>query len=192
MWAILSSLYWNSYKIASILCFDFLVTRHVGSYFPIGDQTHTSYTGRQSLKHWATRGSPSTCCFHLLFPTYSLQIYYEYFKIPKVYRTLIAITVLPNLNEKGLDQRWQDYSTFPKFHSYTFSPLSWVSLLSFPHRSSAGKILFLLQDSDINTSRKSFLTLPFPQPIMVPWFPLNFQSSWMYPYQKIAMITFLS
>lgn len=88
-----------------------------------------------------------------------------------MYRTLVATPVLPNSTEKDLDQIGQKTCSFQILH---FSPwhtslLSRVPLLAFPHHSSLDKILFHLQDSDINTSKKSFQTPPIPQPATIPW-----------------------
>ena len=52
---IFCSLYWISYPIASVLCFGFMVTRHVGSYLPTRDRTHTLWIGRWSVNHWTAR-----------------------------------------------------------------------------------------------------------------------------------------
>ena len=52
---IFCSLYWISYTIASVLCFGFMATRHVGSYLPTRDRTHTLWIGRWSVNHWTAR-----------------------------------------------------------------------------------------------------------------------------------------
>ena len=50
------SLYWTCYNIASVLCFSFLITRHVG----VRIKSSSPSTGRQSVDH---QGSPKPTSF---------------------------------------------------------------------------------------------------------------------------------
>ena len=53
------SLYWICYSIASVLCFDFLASRHVGSFSsPMRDQTQIPCTVSWNLNHWIIREVP--------------------------------------------------------------------------------------------------------------------------------------
>ena len=58
-----SNLYRTCYNIASILCFGFLASRHVGSTSPTRDWTQASYIRWQSLNHWTSREVPAITSF---------------------------------------------------------------------------------------------------------------------------------
>ena len=57
------NLYRICYNIASILCFGFLASRHVGPTSPTRDWTQASCIRWQSLNHWTSREVPAITSF---------------------------------------------------------------------------------------------------------------------------------